>query len=492
MERTVGIDLGTTNSVVAWVGPDERPEIIPNADGDGCTPSAVAFENDAILVGRLARSQAALNPERTIFSVKRHMGEEGYRVRVGNASYTPQEISALILRRLKADAEAYLGGEVQRAVVTVPAYFNATQRAATREAAEIAGLNLDRILDEPTAAAMSYKLHEQERLTILVFDFGGGTLDISVLKLNKGRFSVIATSGDNSLGGDDIDQRVMEMISRRFEEQHSINLLKRDPVTVQRLREAAEEAKRQLSFKDSARVSIPFIVPERALSLDMSLTRAELERAVADLFDRLRAPLIDALDYAKLKPTDIEEVLLSGGSTRIPRVRMMLAEMFGKQALSKVNPDECVALGAAVAASYGTTKVTFKASRSVGVEIAGGSFSAVIQRGATLPTVAVEPYTTAHDNQTAISFPIYQGEAPIAGRNLLLGEIVIDGIEPGPAGGAHIDVAFEMTTEGILKASASDVRTGKQVSVVIESAVMSEDEKRAATQRVAELASKIE
>jgi len=492
MERCVGIDLGTTNSVMAWVGPDDRPEIIPNADGYAYTPSVVAFEDDAVLVGHVARSQAALNPERTIFSIKRRIGEDGYRVRINGAAYSPQEISALIMKRLKADAEAYIGGEIERAIVTAPAYFNATQRAATREAAEIAGLKLDRILDEPTAAAMAYKLHEQDRLVILVFDFGGGTLDISVLKLHKGRFSVIATSGDNELGGDDFDQRMMQLLAGKFENQHGVDLLACNAVTAQRLREAAEEAKRQLSFKDSTRVSVPFIVPEKALSLDFDVARPDFEKAAIDLFDRLRAPLLDALDHAKLKPVDIDEVLLSGGSTRIPRVRNVLADVFGKEALSTINPDECVAIGAAAAANWGTTKVTFKASRSVGVEVAGGSFSSVIHRGATLPTVAVESYTTAHDEQTAISFPIYQGENAIAQRNLLLGEIVIEDIEPGPAGKARIDVAFEMTSEGILKASAKDVTTGTQVSVEIESAVMTEDEKEIATQRVAEMAAKIE
>ena len=492
MERSVGIDLGTTNSVVAWVAPDGHPQIVPNADGDGATPSVVAFENDAILVGRTARSQAALNPENTVMSIKRHIGESGYHVTVGQNKYSPQEISALVLKRLKNDAEAFLGGPVGNSVVTVPAYFDATQRAATREAAEIAGITLDRLLDEPTAAAMAYKLHEQDQMNILVFDLGGGTLDISVLKLHKGRFSVLGTSGDNLLGGDDLDEAMMQLIARRFEEEHGIRLLERDSACIQRLREAAEESKRLLSFKDSARVSVPFIVPEKALSVDFPVTRTEFIQQAAGIFDRLRGPLTEALGYAKLQPADVDEVLLSGGSTRIPRVREILSDTFGKEALSKINPDECVALGAAVAANWGTTKVTFKASRTVGVELAGGSFSPVISRGATLPTVGIEPYTTAYDGQTAISFPIYQGEAPIAERNLILGEIVIDGLEPAAAGAAHIEVTFEMTTEGIIHASARDVKTQKEVSVEIESAVMTEEEKRIATQRVQELAAQIE
>ena len=492
MEFKVGIDLGTTNSAAAYVDFDGRPEIIPNADGENTTPSVVAFDGDAVLVGRTALAQAAANPEATIHAIKRHMAERGFAAHVHGSLYSPQEISALILKKLKHDAELAIGQPIEEAVITAPAHFNTAQRAATREAGEIAGLNVKRILDEPAAAALAYKLNEEDRLTIIVFDLGGGTLDISILRVARGRFSVLSTGGDNLLGGTDFDEQVLRFICRRFKEQIGLDLLEAGPVVRERLREAAEDAKKKLSFKDKVRVSVPFIVPEKALSLDIAVTRAEFEAECRPLFDRMVSPVNEALHYAKLTARDVDQVIFSGGSTRIPRVRDMVAEIFGKQPLCKINPDECVALGAAIAASEGTTRVTFKASRSLGVEVSGGTFSPLIERGSTLPTVASESYTTSFDGQTVISFPIYQGEDQHAGRNMLLGEVVIDGIEPAPAGKAKVNVTFEMNTEGTLKAVAQDVRTGKQISTVLEGSIMSDTERRAAAERVDKLARKIE
>jgi len=492
MECKVGIDLGTTNSAVAYVDFDGRPEMIQNADGDNTTPSVVAFEDDSVLVGAAALAQAAVNPEATILAVKRHMAERGFAVNIGGSIYTPQEISALILKKLKNDTELALGRPVEEAVITAPAHFNTAQRAATREAGEIAGLNVKRILDEPAAAALAYKLNEEDRLNILVFDLGGGTLDISVLRVARGRFSVLSTGGDNLLGGTDFDEAIVSFLARQFQQQHRLNLLESGPVVRERLREAAEEAKKKLSFKDKVRVSVPFVLPEKALSLDVALTREQFEAECRPLFERMLAPINEALKYAKLTPRDVDEVLFSGGSTRMPRVRDMVAEMFGKQPLSKINPDECVALGAAIAAAEGTTKVTFKASRSLGVEIAGGTFSPLIERGSTLPTVADDSYTTSFDGQTMISFPIYQGEDARAARNMLLGEVVIDGIDPEPAGKARVSVTFEMSTEGTLKAMAKDVRTGRQIAAVLEGAIMSDTDRQAAAERIDKLARKIE
>jgi len=492
MECKVGIDLGTTNSAVAYVDLDGRPEIIPNSDGENTTPSVVTFEDDAILVGRAALAEASVRPEHTVLAVKRHMAERGYVVRIGGNFYTPQEISALILKKLKNEAEQALGQQVQEAVITAPAHFNTAQRAATREAGEIAGLNVKRILDEPAAAALAYRLNEEESVNVLVFDLGGGTLDISILRVAKGRFSVLSTGGDNMLGGTDFDELIVQYLCRQFEAQTHLNLLEAGPVVRERLREAAEDAKKKLSFRDKVRVSVPFIIPEKAISLDLPLTRADFERECRPLFDAMLPPTNEALHYAKLKASDVDEVLFSGGSTRIPKVRDMVAEIFGKQPLSKINPDECVALGAAIAAAEGTTKVTFKASRSLGVEVVGGSFSPLIERGSTLPTLASDTYTTSFDNQTVISFPIYQGEDTRAERNMLLGEVVIDGIGRGPAGAAKVCVTFEMSTEGMLKALAKDVRSGRQIGVVLEGSIMSDTERRAATEKLDKLAQKLE
>jgi len=492
MECKVGIDLGTTNSAVAYVDRDGAPEIIPNADGENTTPSVVAFEDDCVLVGRAALAQAVISPERTVMAIKRHMAEPGYVAKVGESLYSPQEISAIILKKMKQDAEQALGCTIGEAVVTAPAYFSSVQRAATREAGEIAGINVKRILDEPAAAALAYRLNEEDRINILVFDFGGGTLDISVLRVARGRFAVLSTSGDNLLGGKDLDDCVMRLLNSMFQQATGISLFESGAVAVERLREAAEDAKRKLSFKEKVRVSVPFILPEKALSLDLAVTREQFESVAGPLFERMMGPLKEALGYAKLQPGDIDEVLFSGGSTRIPKVRHMISEVFGKQPLAKINPDECVALGAAIAAAEGTTKVTFKASRSLGVELADGSFSPLIARGSTLPTVAEESYTTSFDSQTVISFPIYQGENRHADKNTLLGEIVIDGIDQAPSGSARVSVSFEMSTEGIIRAIAKDVTTGRKMGIVLEGAIMSDTERQAAMERIDKLAQKIE
>lgn len=488
----IGIDLGTTNSAAAYVDFEGRAEIIPNAEGENTTPSVVAFEEDSVLVGCSALAQAASNPEATVLTIKRHMAQRGYGVKISGSLYRPQEIAALILKKIKQDAELALGCEIEEAVITAPAYFSTAQRAATREAGEIAGINVGRILDEPAAAALAYKLNEEESVNVLVFDLGGGTLDISALRVTRGRFSVLSTSGDNELGGIDFDTQIVRLLSDRFEKETGLKLAEAGLVAAERLREAAEDAKKKLSFKDKARVSIPFIVPEKALSLDHVLTREQFERQCSPFFDRMVLPINDALDHAKLRPSDIDEVILSGGSTRIPKVRQIVSEIFGKQPLARINPDECVALGAAIAAAEGTTKITFKASRSLGVEIAGGSFSPLIPRGSTLPTAAEKSFTTSFNNQTVISFPVYQGEDGVAENNTLLGEIVIDGIDPSPAGSAFVSVTFAMSTEGTLQAAARDLRTDREISTELKGSIMSDTERLAAMARIDELAQKIE
>ncbi|NQT18811.1 MAG: Hsp70 family protein [Planctomycetes bacterium] len=492
MACRIGIDLGTTNSAAAHVDIDGKPEIIPNCEGDNTTPSVVAFEDDAVLVGRAALAQAAVNPQNTVMAIKRHMAEHSYAVKIRDNLYRPQEIAALILRRIKQDTELVLGCEIDEAVVTVPAYFNTAQRAATREAGEIAGLTVRRVLDEPAAAALACKLDEEDRMNLLVFDLGGGTLDISVLRVARGRFSVLSTSGDNHLGGTDFDHQIMQILRRRFEEHTGVGLAEAGPVAAERLREAAEEAKKNLSFKEKTRVSVPFIVPSKALSLDTTLTRAELECECGPLFERTITPINEALQFAKLAAADIDAVILSGGSTRIPKVRTIVSEIFGKEPLARVNPDECVALGAAIAAAEGTTRVTFKTSRTLGIEIKGGAFSTLVPRGSTLPMATEKSYTTSFDNQSVISFPIYQGESSRAARNVLLGEVVVDGIDKAAGGSARVSVTFAMSTEGILEVVAKDIRTGRNVSITLEGAIMSDTERVAAMERVDKLAEKFE
>lgn len=489
MGRTIGIDLGTTNSCMAFVDVDGKPAIIPNAEGERTTPSVVAFEDDSVLVGKIAKQQAVINPERTIASIKRHMGDERFMLTINGVDFRPQEIAALVLKKLKQDASTFLGEEVTDAVVTVPAYFDSIQKAATKEAGQIAGLNVQRVLDEPTAAAMAYGINETEKQTLLVYDLGGGTFDVSLLKLREGRFSVVTTCGDNKLGGDDFDERVMGYLADEFKKAHGVALASLGPKTEQRLREAAEEAKKQLSLRDRTRVTIPFIVPEKALSLDVSVTRQAFDAITDDLIRRTQEPVVEALKTAKMEPTAIDVVLLAGGATRMTRVHAFVEKIMQKVATQKVNPDECVALGAAIAADRGTRGVTFKASRSLGVEIAGGAFSRVVAKGATLPTMAEEEYTTAKDDQTVIHFPVYQGEDAVAEKNTLLGEMRIDGIKPGPKGEAQINVRFEMTAEGILIATARDVATDKNVSAQIEGALMSSGEIEEARDKVEALAS---
>ncbi|HOX36999.1 MAG TPA: Hsp70 family protein [Candidatus Brocadiia bacterium] len=496
MGRIIGIDLGTTFSAAAYVQPDGKPAIITNAEGERTTPSIVAFAGRDILVGRLARQQAVLNPGNTIRSIKRHMGEDGYAVRVGSTKYLPQEISALILRKIRNDAESYLGETVDSAVIAVPAYFSSIQKAATKEAGEIAGLDVRRVLDEPTAAAIAYGINESGKQTILVFDLGGGTFDVSLLKLVNGRFSVITTNGDNFLGGDDFDQRVVAYLKQRFLESTGVNLdqigsTDKTGDINERLLEASELAKRQLSTMESTRMSVPFIVPEKGLNLDVDLTRAQLEEMCSDLIDRMNKPLLTAFSDARMKPDEIDIVVLCGGMTRMPRVRRHIEELIGKRAVAGVNPDECVALGAAIAAERGTRTVTFKVTRSMGIEIVGGEFSPLLRKGMTLPAMVTEEYTTSEDSQTAINFPIYQGEAKRADDNIILGELRIDGIEPAPRGVPRVEVCFEMSTEGILRASARNVVTSKTISVDLEGALMSEAQKKQAADRVGELAARI-
>ncbi len=507
MPKTVGIDLGTTNSVIAVMEGGE-PVVIPNAEGSRTTPSVVAFtKSGERLVGTLARRQAAVNPENTVYSIKRFMGRKfaeveserkivPYEVKAGkddrvvvhvpavDKDFTPEEISAMILQKLKTDAEAYLGEKVTDAVITVPAYFNDSQRQATKNAGQIAGLNVLRIINEPTAASLAYGLDKKANETILVFDLGGGTFDVSVLDVGDGVFEVKSTNGDTHLGGDDYDRRVVDWLAEEFKKQNGIDL-KSDRQALQRLTEAAERAKIELSSRLETTVNLPFITADQTgpKHLEMTLTRAKFESLTADLTERCRGPFLAALKDANLTPQQIDEVVLVGGSTRMPVIQQLVKNLLGgKEAHKGVNPDEVVAVGAAIQA--GVLKGEVKdillldvTPLSLGVETLGGVATKVIERNTTIPTSRSQVFSTAADNQTSVEVHVLQGEREMARDNRTLGRFHLDGIPPSPRGMPQIEVTFDIDANGILNVKAQDKGTGREQSVTITaSSTLAKDE----------------
>lgn len=472
MAKIIGIDLGTTFSAVA-VMEGGKATIIPNSEGARTTPSVVSVNADGErLVGQVAKNQAITNPENTVRSIKRHMGAD-HKTKIAGKDYSPQEISAMILQKIKADAEKYLGEKVTQAVITVPAYFEDAQRQATKDAGKIAGLEVLRIINEPTAASLAYGLDKGEDHTIMVFDFGGGTFDVSILELGDGVFEVKATNGDNHLGGDDIDDLIMNMLADKFKKENGIDLLK-DKTAAQRLKEAAEKAKIELSSKMKATINLPFITADAngPKHLNVDLSRAEFEKMIADIIERLKVPTMQAFADAKMKPHEVNKVIFVGGSTRIPKVEQLVKDITGKEGDKSVNPDEAVALGAAIQAGILSGEVKDillldVTPLSLGLETLGGVMTTIIQKNSTIPTKKSQVFSTAADNQTAVSIHVLQGERPMASNNKSLGRFDLIGLPPAPRGVPQIEVAFDIDANGIVHVSAKDLGTGKEQSIKI-------------------------
>ncbi len=472
MAKTIGIDLGTTNSVVA-VMEGGKPTVIANAEGMRTTPSIVGFSKTGErLVGQLAKRQAILNPDKTIASIKRHMGED-YKKNIDGKDYTPQEISAMILRKLADDASNYLGEKVTSAVITVPAYFNDAQRQATKDAGKIAGLDVLRIVNEPTAAALAYGLEKEKTEKVLVFDLGGGTFDVSILEIGDGVHEVLSTSGDTHLGGDDFDQKIINWICEEFKKQEGMDLTN-DKQAMQRIKEAAEKAKCELSSVVETTISLPYITADAngPKHLELSLTRAKFEELSQDLLERCKKPVEQALSDAKLSKNDINEVVLVGGSTRIPAVQQLVKEYTGKEPNQSVNPDEVVAVGAAVQAGVlaGEVKdivLLDVTPLTLGIETLGGVMTALVPRNTTIPVSKSQVFSTAENNQTAVDINVLQGERPMAGDNKSLGMFRLEGIAPAMRGVPQIEVTFDIDANGIVNVSAKDKATGKEQKITI-------------------------
>ncbi|MDA8227054.1 MAG: molecular chaperone DnaK [Desulfitobacterium hafniense] len=482
MSKVIGIDLGTTNSCVAVMEGGEAV-VIPNAEGNRTTPSVVGFSKTGErLVGQVAKRQAVSNPDKTVSSIKRHMGTD-HKVKIDDKSFTPQEISAFILQKLKADAEAYLGQSVTKAVITVPAYFTDAQRQATKDAGMIAGLEVLRIINEPTAAALAYGLDKQEDQTVLVFDLGGGTFDVSVLELSQGMVEVKATSGNNHLGGDDFDQRLIDYMVAEFKKSHGVDLAK-DKVALQRLKEAAEKAKIELSGVTTSNVNLPFITmtADGPQHFDMNISRAKFEELIADLVEATLGPTRQALQDAKLSWNEINQVILVGGSTRIPAVQEAIKRLSGKDPHKGVNPDEVVALGAAIQGGVLTGEMkdiilVDVTPLSLGIETLGGVFTRIIDRNTTIPTTKSQIFSTAADSQTSVDIHVLQGEREMAAYNKTLGRFQLTGIPPAPRGIPQIEVKFDIDANGIVHVSAKDMATGNEQKVTITASTgLSKDE----------------